>query len=178
MYLCFKTKEIDGILAPFPYDSLLSEKPIDGYICLDENDSTWKNYYTQSEGKTIWHLWNGWNNIPQYKFDMQKWENGENPFRKYDFSKSETLKKWLRRKHIERDINRSLSYGTENKKMRKALKAIIVYLSNNDSNIASLPEVEDFLSYSQFVEDTIYNKFEKESTISTIDVKKENGEIE
>jgi len=175
MYIGFETKklELDRVEALYPPTIILSETiPETTYYLVIEEYSQY--FYFNEKGEFKTKMWEGWNNYPLYTFNRDKYEAGEDPFEPFDPYSSKTFKHRIRRERIENQIKWQLRYPIEIKKLRKALKRVIMLLEASGANI-NWPELKEFMEYSNTIE-TVISKHPKVSKyLNRIDLKTENG---
>ena len=172
MYLCFTLIDLDGEIVPYASSFIESEDPIDGMICLDMEGPILKAHRVMNDtGDYHLDLCEGWLNIPKYKFNQQKFDDGKDPFEPNDAYQSNRIKHYVRRERINADINIDIGPQTELKKHRKALKAILEALPQ----LAELPEVVEFFELSTTIKDKIAQHPKTDKYIDAIDLKKETG---
>ena len=172
MYLCFSLTDLDGSIVPHPSSFVESEEIIDGMICFDMEGKVLREHRVMNDtGDYHLDLFDGWLNIPKYRFNRDKWDANEDPFEPIDAMGSERIKHYVRRERINAEININIGTQTELKNHRKALKAILAALPE----LAELPEATEFLDLSATIEDKIVEHAKSESYFDAIDLKKETG---
>ena len=91
----------------------------------------------------------GFDNYPAFRFDIDKYNAGDDPFIAYDITQDEWFQHAIRRMELSQRINRVMHTPTEIKKIRKAVVKIIE-LTGIDAE--KVPELKDFIEYSDTIE--------------------------
>ena len=171
MWISFDLREFEGYLLPHSMSMVILEHKdlsYDYHVALNLAPSGfWK--YKKVDGtkkkRPVLTIWEGWRGLPKWQFNQELYDTGEFPFIPFDNHLMDGgLARVERREKIEARISETMNLGTELKKLRKAIKAILTAVPE----LAELDDVRGFVDYSNTVEGKIA-KYPKENLTNKVE---------